>query len=122
MTTLITVNDGSGDSVSPTLVLGYQVERESQNIVHQIIGGGIAVTLVRPNPRTGTLELFFLEEADAFDAADKHAAETTFTLSDTDRPSINMTYVVSGSVYVELDPETRNRWLVSVDFQEVETS
>lgn len=120
MTTLINANDGTGTSVSPALVLGYETSRESQNQVHQIIGGGIAVTLVRPNPRSGTLELFFLEEADAVAALELHSREATFTLSDTDRPSIGMTYVCDGTTSLRLDDQTRRRWILSVGYQEVE--
>lgn len=119
MTSLITPNDGTTVNVSPTLVLGYQTARESQNVVHDIIGGGIAVTLIRPRPRSGTLELFFTDEAAAFAALELHARETSFTLSDTDRPRIGMTYVVDGATNMRLT-EDRKRWEVSVDFQEVE--
>lgn len=120
MASLITINDGTGDTSSPALVLGYQTRRDSQNIVHDIIGGGIAVTLVRPRPRAGTLELFYLTEADGFDALTKHARECTFTLSDTDRPSVNMIYTTDGSVGLRLDEQGRTRWVLSVDYQEVE--
>lgn len=120
MTTLIAVNDGTEQSVSPALILGYETTRESQNIVHQIIGGGIAVALIRPNPRAGTLELFFLDEATANEALELHAREATFTLTDTDRPSVGMTYVCDGSVVLSLDDATRKRWVLSVGYQEVE--
>lgn len=119
MASLITVNDGSGATISPALVLGYKTSRESQNIVHDIIGGGIAVTLIQPRPRSGTLELFFLTEAAAFDALTKHSLETTYTLTDTDRPSVNMTYVTEGTIDLELDDQGRTRWVVSAGYQEV---
>lgn len=119
MASLITVTSDS-TTISPALVLGYETSRESQNTVHDIIGGGIAVTLVRPRPRSGTLELFFLTEGDAFDAMTKHSLESSFTLSDTDRPSVNMTYVVSGALDLRLDEATRTRWVLSVGYQEVE--
>ncbi|KKX96929.1 hypothetical protein [Microbacterium sp. Ag1] len=122
MTSAITVNDGLGFTLNPSLVLGYQTSRESLNTIHDLIGGGIAVTLVRPRPRSGTLALFFPTEGGAFFALEKHALETTFTLTDTDRPSVNMTYVTHGSTDLALDPETRNRWVLTVGYQEVETS
>lgn len=120
MASLITVNDGTTSSISPALVLGYQTARESQNIVHDLIGGGIAVTLVRPRPRSGRLELFFLTEADGFAALTKHGLETTFTLSDTDRPAVAMTYVTEGAIDLALDDEGRTRWVLTVGYQEVE--
>lgn len=119
MTSLIMPNDGSEANVSPTLVLGYEATRESQNVVHDIIGGGIAVTLVRPRPRAGTLELFFTEEAEAFAALAMHALEATFSLSDSDRPAVGMTYIVGGNVSIRLT-DSRRYWVVSVGFQEVE--
>ncbi|WP_433586364.1 hypothetical protein [Microbacterium hydrocarbonoxydans] len=120
MASLITVNDGTGATSSPALVLGYKTSRQSQNIVHDIIGGGIAVTLIRPRPRAGTLELFYLTEAAAFDALAKHARESTFTLTDTERPSVNMTYATEGAIDLALDDQGRKRWIVSVGYQEVE--
>lgn len=121
MATVITVNDGTGTTVSPTLVLGYATARESQNIVHDIVGGGIAVTIIRPRPRSGTLELFFTEETPAFAALEVFARESTFTLSDTDRPSVNMTYVINGTADLALD-SSRKRWTLSAGYQEVEIS
>ena len=120
MTSLIIPNDGSGLNSSPTLVLGYETVRESQNVVHDIIGGGIAVTLIRPRPRAGTLRLFFTDESAAFAAVTLHARETSFTLSDTDRPVIGMRYIVDGSVSLRLTDD-RKRWEVSVGYQEVES-
>lgn len=121
MANLITANDGTSNSTSPTLVLGYEAEQESQNQVYDIIGGGIAVALIRPRPRSGTLELFYPDESDADDCRKLHARETSFQLI-TDRSTIAMTYVVSGRVRVALDDETRDHWTVSVDYQEIEVS
>lgn len=120
MSTLITANDGTSATTSPALVLGYETSRESQNVVHDIIGGGIAVTLVRPRPRAGTLELFYLTEEDAFDSLALHSRETTFSITDTDRPRVDMTYVTEGSMDLALDEEGRVRWVLSVGYREVE--
>lgn len=122
MVSLITVNNGTSTTISPTLVLGYETARESLNIVHDIIGGGIAVTLIRPRPRQGTLELFFTEEQNAFTALNVLALETTFTLSDSDRPVISMTFVADGSMNLALDSSTRTRWVLSIGYQEIETT
>lgn len=120
MTSLITVNDGTGATISPLLVLGYETDRESQNIIHDIIGGGIGVTLIRPRPRSGTLELLFNAEGPSKNAMDLLSRETTFTLSDTDLDSVAMAFVPSGSIGLALDSATRKEWTVSVDYQEVE--
>lgn len=120
MTSLIVPNNGSTENASPVLILGYETSIESQNIVHQIIGGGTAHTLIRPNARNGSLELFFTDEASAFDAFNLHKLEATFTVTDTDRPSVNMTYVVDGSVDLRLTDD-RKRWVVTVGYQEVDS-
>lgn len=120
MAAVITINDGSGLTTSPALILGYETSRESQNIIHDLIGGGIAVALIRPRPRSGTLELFYLTEADAKSSLDLHSSEASFTLSEPDRPTWAMTYVASGALTVKLDEEGRRRWTVSVDYQEVD--
>ena len=121
MTSLIAANDGTGATTSPALVLGYETEQESQNIVHDIIGGGIAITLVRPRPRAGRLRLFYLTEATANAARLLHARETTFTFTDTDLPTIAMTYALNGSISPALEDAGRKRWIVEVGYQEVET-
>ena len=120
MANLITANDGTSDTTAPTLVLGYQSEHESQNVVYDLIGGGIAVALIQPRPRSGTLDLFYPVEADAEECRTIHIRETTFQLI-TDRDSVGMVYVVAGRVRVSLDDETRDHWTVSVDYQEIVT-
>lgn len=109
----------TGAVITPDLVLGYETARSSRNIVHQIIGGGIAVSVIAPNPRSGVLSLFFSSETSAFAALNQHATETTFSLVSTDRTPINMTYVVDGDVSLALEDGTRNLWIVDVGYQEV---
>lgn len=119
MTSTITASNSAG-TTSPTLVLGYETTRESRNVVHDLIGGGIAVALIAPRPRSGELRLFYPVEADAWAALALHAEETTFALTDTDRPAVGMTYAVGdGGVRLGLDETTRNHWVVTVSYQEV---
>jgi hypothetical protein len=118
VTEQITANDGGG-TTTPELILGYQASRESRNVVHDLIGGGIAITLVEPRPRSGVLRLFYQVEADAFAALALHTRETTFFLSSDDRPHINMTYVLDGAGDIELDEDTKDKWIVPIGFQEV---
>lgn len=120
MTTTITrVSDSA--TTSPDLVLGYATDRAGRNIVHDLLGGdGIAVVLIAPRPRSGTLELFYTDEADAWAALELHTSTAdSFTLADTDRPAIGMAYVLDSSgVSLALDEETRDHWVVSVNYQE----
>lgn len=105
-------------STTPTLVLGYETRREGRNTVHDLIGGGIAVALANARPRAGTLTLFYPHEADAWAALALFDAETTFTLTSTDRPSIGMTFVTMGSD-LALDDRTRDHWQLDIEYQEV---
>ena len=119
MSTTITATNGAG-ATSPSLILGYEADREGRNIVHDLIGGGIAVALIAPRPRSGDLQLFYPVEADAWASVALHAEESSFSVTDTDRPAVGMTYVVTDGVKIALDSQTRNRWVVTVSFQEVE--
>jgi len=116
MATTITKGDVT---VTPALVLGYDAARMSRNLVHNLIGNGAPnVTLKPASLRSGTLELLFADESTAAACEALHATEGSFTLTDSDRPSIGMVYVV-GSIRRQLEPETRAFWIVSVGFQEV---
>lgn len=121
MTAAIVVNDSTGDTMSPDLVLGYETARQSRNLVHDLIGGGTAVSLIMPRLRAGNLSLFFAAEAAAFQALAIHGREASFTLTDTDIPDIGMTYVLANGadVILTLDDATRLRWVLSVPYQEI---
>lgn len=118
MTTTITRTSDSA-TTTPTLVLGYAATRASRNVVHDLIGGDIAITLVPPRPRSGTLELFYPDETAAWAALTLHDETTTYTVASDDRVDIDMTYVAN-NVSIALDDSTRAVWVVSVDYQEVD--
>jgi hypothetical protein len=119
MTATITANNGAG-TVNPLLVLmPYEYGNESRNVIHDLIGGGIVVSLVAPRPRSGSFDLLFADNAAAVAAAQLHREETTFTLTWPDLPTGAMTYVTSDSVSVRKDPVTLKRWIVTVGYQEV---
>lgn len=121
MSTLITASAGAPATTAPAMVLGYEATRESGTRVHKLIGGGVAAVLGLAIPRKGTLRLFYSTRADAFTALNMHARAASFALTNTDLGQVDMTYVVSegGRVTIALDDQTRNAWVVSVDFQEV---
>jgi hypothetical protein len=119
MTNTIVVQDGSGGSTVPVLVLGYEAEQSSRNIVHDTLDGGIMVSLIPPRPRSGTLRLFYPSEAAADAARLLHRRPAPFTLTSTERTTINMSYVTAGPARIVLDDQTRNAWVVEVGFQEV---
>lgn len=115
-----TITQGA-TTITPQLVLSYESTRRSGNKVHQLLTGALAVTLGGAGLRTGTLELFFLTEQAAAAAELAHTVSAVFTISDPGRPTMAMTYVLAdgGALVRRLDPETRDRWIVTVDFQEV---
>lgn len=115
-----TISDGT-TTIHPEQVLGYESARPGGNLVHTILDGSIAVSLRPAGLRTGTLELLFPLEADAAAAEELHRTAASFTLTEPDRPTIAMSYVLAdgGELGRALDDETRDHWVVSVDFQEV---
>jgi len=120
MSTTITAISTSA-SVTPLLVLGYETTRTSRNIVYDLLDGGIGIVLGSPRPRSGTLELLFDDETSAFAALTLHEQETTFSLADEDRPSVDMTYVLGeGDLSLTLDSDTRTAWVLAVPYQEVD--
>lgn len=120
MTDTITVLDGTGNTTVPLLVDGYQADQASRLIVTDLLAGGIAVTLLPPNPRAGTLRLVYATGAAAESARQLHLRRALFTLASTEQPTVNMTYAVA-SVSPVLEDTTRAAWVLSVSFQEVTT-
>lgn len=118
MATFLTARNGAG-STAPVVIDGYETSRESRNVVHDLIGGGIAVTLILPRPRSGELTLRYTSETQAWGALALLSNESAYTLTDSDRPGIGMTFVVNGDVALSLDEDTRDTWTVQVPFQEI---
>jgi hypothetical protein len=118
MSATITANNGAG-TTSPLVVLGYETELPGRNIIHDLIGGGIAVALVAPRPRAGVLRMGYEVEADAWAALTLHAEKSAFTLTETDRPAVGMSYVLNGAARLILEDQTRNLWQIEVPYQEV---
>lgn len=117
MTTTLTANSVMR---TPQLVLGYSSTRSAGNIVHPVIGNPSPdVTLAAAGLRTGTLSMLCLNLADALAVQSLHTGPYVVVLADSDLPALNMTYVASGTIAIALDDETRTRWTVTVDFQEI---
>lgn len=108
-------------TITPTLVQGYSARRPSRTIAHEIIGKEARdYSLAAAAPRSGTLELFFAEYADAWACFTLHAEPGPFTFANLDHPATDMVYVVDegADLQIELDPETLRRWLVQVPYAE----
>jgi hypothetical protein len=113
-----TITDGA-TTLTPILVLGHTVEAESRNVVHRILGGGVDVTLRDALPRSGTLSVLCADAAAGYAMLAMHRAGSVLTLTDVDVPEVNMTYVVSGPVRLNLDEDTRELYVLEAEFQEV---
>lgn len=116
MTTTITAG---ATTITPDLVDGYSVTRSSQSILHPIIGAAEPDVTFRPmGLRRGTLRCIFALEADAWTAYNAIAGANTSTLVSDER-DIDMVFMVDGELSIELDDETRDMFIVSIDFQEL---
>ncbi|MGN7978105.1 hypothetical protein ACTJJ4_11055 [Microbacterium sp. 22195] len=101
------------------------MRRTSPTIVQDVIGGGIAISALQSRPRSGTLRLFYLTESTAVDAFNMHAPAAIFGLYDLDNPGSwrEMLYMtVDGGCRITLDETTRTRWIVEVEYQELQPS
>ena len=117
-----TITSG-GSTITPSQVLGYKADREAQSIIHPILGSPNPDVTLRPaSLRSGRLELGFegaTSETASKTAADLLSTAVTFNLVSSDRTSIPMPFVVTGSVTRELEEESRAAWMVSFAFQEI---
>lgn len=115
-----TITDGT-TTVEPLTIDGWDQSRASRNLAHPYIDGGQDYTIVTPSDRRGTLTLVFTAEEDALTCEAMHIAAPFLDLASDERTIANMRYVLSdgGQLGVQLDPETRDVWLVTVDFSEV---
>lgn len=119
MPTTITSTTGTG-SINANAMPVYRVERRSRNIVHEIAGGGTAVTVNPGNPRSGRIQLMLLSDANALGAMNFLSLPRTFQLTVTERPLLDMTFTVDdNSVSCTLDPVTAKFWLVDFGFEQV---
>lgn len=119
MSATIAATNGAGTTSPLTILSPWESRRISRNVVHNLTGGDIAVSLVTPQPRSGTMDLLYPDEAAAFACEELHRQESAFTLTETDRPHLSMTYVVDGDVGIRLDPDTLTLFIVSISYQEV---
>lgn len=117
---------GAAGSIAPQIVLGVDTEREARNIVHPILGSALSDVSLRPaSLRKGILTLGFFgptADADSLSALDIHAGGNVLTLVSIDRPSSGMTYVCTGRVSRQLEDQTRDAWIVTVEYEEVRSS
>lgn len=104
---------------SPYLRLNAEQTINSRNVIHELLGGGIAVTFGGENQSSSTLEMLFTSEADSLDAYNKLNTGHIFQLTDYSKTTTSMYFVVSGSITREYLLNTDDTWRINVDIQEV---
>lgn len=109
------------NTIMPVLVMGRSTGSESRTIAHDIIGNPSGyLTIIDGAPRTGTLTLFFADEAEAIAAFTAHREGLVWQFTDGEHPELSMTYVVEGGrVELTLDEQTLEHWTVEIPFREV---
>lgn len=119
MSTHTITSNVTGATSTPVAVTDYAKTRESRNIVHDTLNGGIAISYVAPRPSSGTYTFHFRNEAAANACYDLHAIVGSFTFATDALTLANRTYVVSdGGVGIMFDPAL-GHWIVTVGFQEI---
>lgn len=113
-----TITNGT-DTLTPTLIDGWEATREARTIVHQILGSNEPAVTLRPQGlRAGTLEIVVGTDASlAASIEEMLCAGELLALASTSQP-VGMSFVVSGDVTTRLNA-TRKVWLISAEFQEV---
>lgn len=117
----MTVFSNGTATITPQLVDSYESTSEHGNVVHRVLGSDQVDVVLRPaSLRTGTMSLVIgADEAAASAAEVALRTASVWTLTDDDRATVEMTFVVNGSVTRTLDDETRDVWLVGFGWQEV---
>lgn len=107
-------------TLTPMLVLGYEHTRTFGNTAYDIVNQSSPdIAYEVAGLRRGTLSLLCEDLAAGLALDNLHTLTGTFDLADPDLPALDMTYVPVGEGTLALDPETRVRWIVTIDFREV---
>lgn len=106
-------------SFSPYLRINAEETIDSRNIIHPLLGGGVAVTFGGDSLKTTTLEMLFTSEAASLDAYTKLNTGHIFELTDYSKTTTSMYFAVAGSISRQYLTETEDTWIITVDVQEV---
>lgn len=119
----ITMLESPGTVSTPVLIDGFESTVDSNHIGHKLANGRTVPEFRTPSLRKGTLRLVYGTDESASRAAELMLISgQTFQLDSTDRPSLdNLVFWVPGRIGRALDDETRDVWIVTVDFEELDT-
>lgn len=115
----VVVEDGTGDSFHPIVINGWNPSADSANIIHELIDGSIAVTLIGDRLRQGDLTFIFNDDTTAETARAILARPAAFSLYVPERPVVAMRFVRRGQVTSAIHDQALNVWVFTVGFQEV---
>lgn len=108
------------ESTTPVLIMPWATEQESANVFHDIQGSAVPwVSIQGARARRGELALFYDDETDASAAREMLSEPDTFTIDYNERPSLEFTFAVDGTVKMELEEKTRRNWIVRFGYREV---
>lgn len=119
MTYIQPVISSDAGSFSPLLRTTAELSVDSRNIIHELLGGGVAVTFGGTSLATSSLEMLFTTEASALDAYTQLNTGHIFELTDYSKTSTSMYFVVAGNISREYQTESADTWIVSCDIQQV---
>lgn len=101
------------------LTVGYEVTRAVHTIVHEVPNAPLPPVTFKPAQlRSGTLQFLFAARETCRKAEIIHSRPGYITITDPDWPDGGMRYVAQGDVTTQLDPESRELWLLTTGFQE----
>lgn len=104
---------------SPYLRMTASQTINSRNIIHELLAGGVAVTFAGETTSTGTLEMLFTSEADSLEAYTQLNTGHIFELTDADKTSTSMFFVIAGAITRTYEVESADTWIITCDIQEV---
>lgn len=117
---MATITYPGGTVQTPLLALAdtYKATRGANNVVHDLLGGGVAFSLQQGKSRTGTIRLLYATKASAMTAIDQLSLPVIFTFTET-TPAETITFAVAGPVGYELDTDGQTRYIVTVPYRAV---
>lgn len=110
------ITNGS-KTLTPLALSAYTADQNGGSIRHDILGRATPDVTLRPlGMRTGSFDLDFISDTLANTARVTLTAASSWTLTHSERPSINMRFIVRrlGRVL-----EGNGRWSISVEWEEV---
>lgn len=107
-------------TLTPLLVLTCTSTSSTGSTVHQLAGGGVAITVTGIGKRSGVITLLLVDSAAVVAAEIFFAAVGPFTLTDPGILTGSLTFALGeGDLEPALDTDTQLRWTFAVPYQEL---